>query len=456
MTTSTTATIASWVAGQHFDRLHPEAVRRAREMVLDTIGCALGGSAMEAGKIFLSFAKDLGGRAEATLAGDGTKVDVRLAAGVNAYLANRLDYDETSRNGHIASPIVHTALALGERLGASGRDVITAIATGYEVSSRIGSMAFIADMGPTDVRDTVSPNYKIFGPLVAAAKLWGLDRDAVERALSIGWATTPAFNPSFLSDAAFDLPNMLKNNYLACCETGIEVALLARHGFVGTRDLLDRDPMVMVSDLDFDGKIHLLELMQFKPWSTCRFIHGGIGLTLEIMAEEGIKPAEIERIVFRSFRWICSSPYENRRPAYWNDVTWSVPYGIALAALGYPPGPEWYDPKRLTDPEIHALADKVDLETLPEASKLFLERGGIIKPLTEVELRAKGKVFTKRREGYKGDPDRPMSPDEVREKFTRLALYAIPQRQAEEVIACCDKLERLDDVGRLGRLMGRG
>lgn len=454
MSASTAETIAAWVARQRFEDLSPEVLRRTKEMVLDTIGCALGGSVMEAGRIFLGFAKDLGGRAEATLAGDGERVDVRLAAGVNAYLANRLDYDETSRNGHIASPIVHTALALGERLGATGRDCLTAIVAGYEVSSRIGSMAFIADMEPGDIRDTVSPNYKVFGPLVVAARLFGLDAEQVCRALDIAWGTPPAFNPSFLSDASFHLPNMLKNNYLACCETGIEVALLARHGFVGPRDLLDRDQMAMVADLDFDGHPHLLHHMQLKPWSTCRFIHGGIELTLEILREEGIDPRAVDRIAFRSFHWICSPPYENRRPVYWNDVTWSVPYGIALAALGHPPGPAWYAPERLVDPEIHRLADKVELETLPEASRLFLERGGIVKPLTEVEVRAGGKTFTRRREGYKGDPDRPMTREEVHDKFTRLATHVLEIEQAEELITRCEALERVDDVGELGRLLG--
>lgn len=450
---SKTEIIANYIAAQRYENLSPEVIARVKELVLDTIGCALGGSVTEAGQVFRNFARQLGGAAEATIAGDSARVSVRLAAGTNAYLANRLDFDETSRNGHIGAPIVLSALALAEHLGASGRAFLTAIATAYEVSSRVGSMAFIAEMAPGDIRDLVSPNYMIFGPLTVAAKLWELEAEQVRRALDLGWSSPPAFNAAFLSDPAFGLPNMLKNNYLACCQAGIDAVLLARAGFVATRDLLDRDPTAQIADLDFAERSHVLEHMQFKPWSTCRFIHGGIGLTLDIMREEGIGPDEIEEIVFRSFRWVCSPPYDNTRPRHWNDVTWSVPYGIALAALGVPPGPEWYDPARLADPRVHRLADRVRLEASPEASQAFLRRGGIVKPITEIELRARGKTFRRKSEGYPGDPDRPLSPAAVREKFRRLASYALASRRVEEIVSACERVEDLGNVASLARLL---
>lgn len=133
--------LSAYVNTAQFNELPADVVTRAKYLILDNIGCALGGTQTGVGKKYLKLASNWKGIPESTIIGTGTKVSCMNAAYVNAQLANVLDFDDTYdyySPGHPGNALVQTAIALGESIDASGEELLTAVILGYEVSLRIG------------------------------------------------------------------------------------------------------------------------------------------------------------------------------------------------------------------------------------------------------------------------------------------------------------------------------
>ena len=141
---SATRTLASYLSNIKYDDLPPEVIEKAKLAILDTLGNMIGGYPLSLSTTFLELTKDLGGgRGEATLIGDGTKVSVPLAAFGNGALASMLDYNDGYRNesGKLSAVpgalSVTGALSAGEPRGISGQELISSVVAGYECMARI-------------------------------------------------------------------------------------------------------------------------------------------------------------------------------------------------------------------------------------------------------------------------------------------------------------------------------
>lgn len=133
-----TQSIVDFVVGTNFNHLPSDVVTQAKRIILDTLGCGIGGYTLDRGKVAIDLARDLGGKPEATILVTGDKVSCANAAFANGDLFNALDADETFLNsGHFAAPVLSAALAVAERVGTSGRDLITAFELGFEVNARL-------------------------------------------------------------------------------------------------------------------------------------------------------------------------------------------------------------------------------------------------------------------------------------------------------------------------------
>src|SRR5262249_46588253 len=125
-----------------------KAIFAARHGIIDCIACALAGSKEDLTDILIGFAQDTGTGTAATIIGRGAKASAPMAALVNGAMAHALDYDDMAHflKGHPSVVCLPPALAVGEAVGASGRDVMLAYMIGFEVSSAIGT-GMSADYG---------------------------------------------------------------------------------------------------------------------------------------------------------------------------------------------------------------------------------------------------------------------------------------------------------------------
>ncbi len=137
---SCTEILANFAAETNFGDLPRNIVHDAKRIILDTIGCGVGGYFMDKGKIVASLARDLGGKPEATIIGDGTRVGVASAAIANGTMGRALDLDDLHEKGtlHSSATIVPVALGTAEyRKNVSGKDFIAAIVLGNDLTCRL-------------------------------------------------------------------------------------------------------------------------------------------------------------------------------------------------------------------------------------------------------------------------------------------------------------------------------
>src|ERR1700752_4260557 len=138
-----TATLAAYVANLRFEDIPEEVRERAKALTLDFLGSAIRArrDAESTPSLFKTLATlALDGRGESTVFGDARTWTPAMAALLNGALGHSLDFDDTHADAslHPSAPVVPAALAVGELVGASGREVLTAIVAGYEVGCRLG------------------------------------------------------------------------------------------------------------------------------------------------------------------------------------------------------------------------------------------------------------------------------------------------------------------------------
>lgn len=458
MNANITQTLSEYIAQAKYEDFPKEIIRKSKQLIMDNIGCAIGGYVTDAGKILISFAKEISEKPEATLIGDGAKVSCMISAGVNAQMANVLNFDDTTVTGHPGSAIIQTALSLGEKLGASGKEIIEATVVGYEVTDRIGSGVPTHTPRLRTTPYAIPVSHHVFGASVVAAKILKLDVQQAKHAIGISGAIAPTFN---LKRAADSPAGQTKTGNLWNCWTGISAALLARKGFKGPPEYLDGDKgyWALFSDnVDFEAMTadlssrYLTGEVQIKPWATCRFNQPSFQLVSNIITDEKIDPDDIEEIIVRANTRAAAHPFDVQQPIEMGDAFYSAPWAAAMAVLGYESGPDWFTPERFQDPMVLNLTHKVRTEVLPEADMVLKERGIRKAVPCEVEIRTKSQAYVRRIQGAKGDPDQPLSDHEIKAKYRSLASKCLNKSQVDRIERTIDNLETLLNVSQVTQL----
>ena len=391
------------------------------------------------------FAREVGGVAEATLMGDGARVSAGLAAGVNAEMASHSDFEESGPGVHAFSPIGQTAVAVAERVGGSGREIITAIAVSYEINGRFARN--LADTSPLiHLFPAHFRRHLIVNPALAAARILRLDADAINRVIGLAWTMVPPDMEHIYLTPRLGWPNSQHN--LWSCQIGIQSAMLVAAGSGGPPDILDHgaaDTYDLARLVESPSPYYYLTReLNFKPWIGSYGFMGGMQIAGRLTTQHRIEPSSIDRVVFRG-----SAVYNDPDSIFIDpepDTAWKalgcVPWAIANVILGHPAGPDWLAPESLADPQRRALARRVRLETSESPY------------VNEVEISAGGETYRGRirREDYLGSPRNPMTREQLEAKFVRNASVVVGDSRAREMAAVFGALEELDDIRKLTRL----
>ena len=192
---SYTKQLADYAVKLQYQDLPKDVVEQAKMLTLHTLGVALAACPTEQGKNAIALAKEMGGqKKEATILGDGSKVPCAQAAFANGALADILDWEDCSWTGHPSACVIPTALAFGERCGASGKDYITSVVTAYEVYERIAMAC-----QPSENWDHMKKGWglccwAIYAAAIPAAKLLKLNKEKMENLMAIAGTFTPMAN----------------------------------------------------------------------------------------------------------------------------------------------------------------------------------------------------------------------------------------------------------------------
>lgn len=428
-----TQILAEYVSQTSFSQLPKEVIQKAKGIILDTLGCGIAGYTLASHEFHLIFGlvKEMGGNPEATVFLEGMKTSAAQAAMVNGALIHTIDFDDTHMGSisHLGAPVVSSALAMGEKVGADGPSLITAVVLAYEVAGRIGKAVMLSHYKywhPTGTFGTIAA-------AVVASKLLGLKADRMEQAISL--AADGASGMRYCIDFG-DFSKSLHPGLAAW--NGIMAAQIIQKGAVGPKGLLEYKSGFCQAYSDEPNLEALTENLgtfyetmtdSLKASPTILISHTPIQGTIKLMKNGNLRLEDVESI---RLRVTPTAPGQglNYSPDSPLAARLSIPYCVSMAAAEGHISMEQFGEEKIRDPKIREFMKKITVEPAPEFHQKY---PGTL--AARVEIRAKdGRQFQEEIIYPKGHPQNPMTDEEIQEKFRRLALNTMDRVQAQKII----------------------
>jgi 2-methylcitrate dehydratase PrpD len=431
--------------------LAPQVAREARHRILDTVAAMVSGAHLKPGEMAIRYARSQGGVAEATVLTTDIRTSAVNAALVNGMLAHADETDdfEPVTKAHPGSAVVPAALAMAEREGRSGTELLKAVTLGYDLCCR-----FLLALGPDLVRAShrsAEGTSSTMGSVGAAASLARLDEKGMRYALSYA-AQQVSGVWSWVREAehvekAFDFSGMGARN-------GVTAAIMAQMGFTGVWDVLDGEhnalaalstepkPEEMVAGL---GSRYFVTETAIKPFSVGYPIQAPLDAFLRLHREHGLTVSNVERIVVRLPEDGARIVNDRSMP----DVNCQHIIAVALVS-GTVSFQDSHSYERMKEPAVRAAKERVQLIADPKLMDPAAPRSGLV----EVTLRD-GRTVTHFTRHAPGTKENPMDTQSVNAKARLLMEPVLGAGYAEEVIRRVNAAEELHDVRELRRFLAR-
>ena len=451
-------TLAHFVSGLNPAAIPPEVKRRAKHLLLDSLGVALASSSFEFGRAAArGLISQEGGSSR--VIGLPERLTMRDAALVNGILVHGLDYDDTSIYGrlHPSSFCATTALTLGAHRRISGAEMLAAYIVGLECSIRIGSVAKGGfqkrGFHPTGIVAS-------FGSALVASRLMKLTQEQTALAQGIAYATASG-NQEFAATMAWT--KRMHPGWGAV--GGITSAALASEGFTGPltpyegkfglyRLYLGGDDWDYALATKALGQQWLVQDVSMKPLAACYFNVPLIDAMTRIVTEHRPLPADIAEIQVlipeAAINTVCEPQNKKRRPADSYAAQFSAYYVVAVTLGRGRFSLDDLTPEALADPAILAIADKVTYSVDPNTTFPNHYSGSIV-----VRMRD-GRVLQAREDVDRGSPKRPLLENEVVDKFKANAARSAVRGNTDKIVDVVMNVETVADVNELAVLLSPG
>jgi 2-methylcitrate dehydratase PrpD len=442
---SPTAVLAEFAVGLSFDRLPDDIVRKASDSVLDTVGVSIFGAGLPWSRMIIDYAMLYGGGGSSTIMGTPHRVQAPLAALANGALAHGFEMDnlrQPSAGVHAGSTLVPGMFAIGEEVGASGRDALAAFVAACEVMARIG----VAADNTAEKLGFHSPGLTgTFGSAIVAGRLLGLDTRQMINALGIAGSLCSGL----LAFSKSGNGGMVKRLHAGrASEGGVLAARLAASGFEGPTTILEgkfgffdaytRQPKMdrLLAGLGTDWEIARLCIKCYPCHVTA---HTPVRALEELKTEHRFSTDAVERIEVATSEKVLSH-HDILEPQDIAGAQYSLPFCLGVALVRDPNDPRSFLADPHADPNIRAVARKVRLSLNPES----LLPGGSLATRMKVVLKD-GRSFEIARRDFKGTPSNPMGEAELDKKFLALS-EALGAGESRRQLAALHRLPELSDI----------
>jgi 2-methylcitrate dehydratase PrpD len=428
--------IASFIAKLEYDSLPPAIIKDAKYRILDWLGSALAGVRYKPSHIVTQMAIEAGGVAQATILQSGLKAPVAQAALVNGVIGHVAELDDGHRLAiaHPGAVTVPVALAVAECFNKTGKELLTAIVAGYEVLIRLGIAVNPAHYQIWHATGTCGT----FAAAATAASLLKLEPLKVQMALGIAGTMAAGLQASFGTHSK-------PLNAGHACQSGVQAALLALHGFTGPGDIFCGDKgFIRATTTDYNGEI-LAEIGKsslmtntafFKVYASCGHTNSPLTAMFRIIDRYDLPLDSIKQVQIETYRTAveltAQLKYDTEEAA-----KFSLPYCIAAALVHKKVTLAEFSPDKLNDPVILGIARRVQVIEDPEATKVFPQRRATVK----VELANKQVIV----ENVEAADDTPLY-DVLENKFLSLTASSLDKQAAQqikEMVLCMEKINDL-------------
>jgi 2-methylcitrate dehydratase PrpD len=439
---SVTQGLARWASDLQGNAI-PAAVRaHAKTSLIDTIGVSIAGAQTRVGRIARAVGLQAGTNGWSTLFGSAAHVSEQTAAFVNGAAAHALDFDDNCYAGvvHGSAVIAPAALAVGQKINASGKDLITAFVAGSECEYAIGAASknILYERGwwTTGVLGPI-------GSCVAASHLLKLDPDKMSSALGLAITGAGGTKACFGTDGKALMAGR-------AAEAGVVCALLAAQGARGPVDAIEstngfarlfNEGVFDPAAIDRLGSRWFSQEpgVDIKRIPVCLSSHAAVDAVMHLVATHGIRLDEIESIV-------CDvPPMVSRNLVYTHPKTvqesqFSMQYAMAVSLKFGTLTLEHLDEKLLKNNELASLMARVQMRTGPLWDDTELQQSAPEGAEVHLHL-SNGKVLQLFRPTARGSVGFPLSSREIGDKFLACATPGMGGGPAEYLLARLDALD---------------
>jgi 2-methylcitrate dehydratase PrpD len=437
--------------------LKSEVIERAKYLLIDYLGVAIAGSLTESSQPVYRMLARSASPGTCTVIGAASQTTPESAALANGAAAHSVELDDTHQAGSIHPGVVmfSTAIALSEiQPEIDSGQFLTAVVAGYEVATRL-AMA-LQPKHHYELGFHPTSTCGVFGAAVTAAKLLRLSEEQMLSAVGIA-GSMAAGSLEFLADGTWTKrlhPGLAGQN-------GILAAKLAAEGFLGPTTILEgRDgflqaysrkpkPELVTQNLGKDFEILRTSI---KPHACCRYMQSPIDGLIELAVKHDIHPEQVARVEVAVLEagWplVCLPRKRKYAPTNVVDAQFSMPYGAAVALTYRAAGLDQFTDEYFHSPQIKSLTGKVVLQKDKRIEKNFPEEWPAI---VQIHLK-NGKHFEKRVRYPKGDPENPLTWQELSAKFHSLASRVFPKTRCGQIIAAVREMKSPADLLKMWKL----
>ena len=447
-TKNVTETLAAYALTLQYGDIPPPVIERAKHLLLDFLGVAFGGRqvADSTGPV-IDGVRDLVGdaRGSATVAGEARLYPPHYAALLNGTMAHSMDFDDTHRDAilHIGTPVFATLLALAEDAGSTGKEFLAASVAAYDIAAKIGKAH-----GPAMHHRGFHPSATtaIFACTAAGARVLGLSERQAVNAMGLNNSQI-AGTQQFLVNGAWN--KRLQVGLAA--HNAVLSLFLARRGLIGAVEPIEGKygyfPLYSGQPLDAskaaEGLGSEFEVMNtaVKPYPCCRYAHAVIDAVRDLVLELDLKPGAVESIDVdlgdTGYQIIADPQEAKRQPSNLVEAQFSVHFAAAAAAAApY----TWDSYQHVHSPEVRGLMQRVNARHDPAL--------GGMSARTAITARD-GRRASRDVLYPKGEPENPMSWEEMEAKFSRWTAAVVGEQKAARLAKQVSELQHLGSIREL-------
>jgi 2-methylcitrate dehydratase PrpD len=435
-----TQVLAQFAAGLTYDDLPAQVREQCKNVLLDALACALAGHQGEETGQVAALAAALAQSDESSVIG-GDRISLTGATLFNGFLVTAVTMCDVHRATltHITPEVVPPALAIAERDGLSGRDLLVALAAGFEVMTRIG---LGMDWPAARARGWHGPG--VLGPFGAAAavgRLRGFDADTMAKAFGL------AGSQSAGTYAAWGTPTV-KFHQCRGALSGLIAALLAEQKFVATSEFLTAKDGGLYNAYADGGKPELataelgarweLEQIALRLWPSASSTQGMNTALFDLIERHNVDPARVKALGIGLSKPTFDLHGGLARYKGKFEAMISGHYTAAVILHDRALTLAQFEPARYDDPVLRrAAAEQVEIRPDPALTG--------VQATVAIEM-ADGTKLSARCDHPRGSAENPLSRAQIEEKLRAYAPDRISAAAIDEVVRAVDRLEELGSV----------
>jgi 2-methylcitrate dehydratase PrpD len=444
--------ISDFICRTNADHLPLTVIDNTKNRILDFLGNALSGCSRNIHVPILKVFNPCTGPEATTVIGQIEKLHWGEAAFVNSSMCSPDMTDGARAAGlHPGVVVIPAAMAAAEFAGRTkpvhGRDLIIAVALGYEVMVRLGRA-----MIPSTVRKGFHLT-SVVGALAsttAVGKIMELNATEMSHALAVACTWSSGLLAALRAPEPFAQVQIGR-----ICEAGITSVKLAQQGIVGMDTILENgflpafcDEDRMDSIIEDLGQDFMISQTYIKLHAGCRHMHAPMDAVAYIVKENSIALDEIEKIIVKTYSLAIDSGVKDPKTA--DEAKYNMPFGIAVLLVYADALVDRFSLSNLRDEKIRQLMDKITIEHDPKLDKEYPAKRG-----TTVRIRTTGgREFLHSLDLAKGEPELPLSEDELNNKFIRFTSPILGSQQRGKILDFIYTIDSRKDLYPLFKWLG--